>query len=63
MLAPHDHGNILDAILDEPVSPPGGPLVRGKQLLITKDSHLVLHVSFHGVQRVSPDYHAFLPGS
>ena len=36
MLAPHYHENLLDAILDESVSPLVGLLVCGKQLPSTK---------------------------
>ena len=43
MLAPYGHGNLLDAMPDKSISPPLGFLVRSKQLLITKDSHVVLH--------------------
>ena len=55
-----EHWNLLDAMPNESVSPPGGPLVRGKPLLITKDPHLVLHVSCHAVHLVSSGNHALL---
>ena len=58
MLAPYEHGNPLDAMPDESVSL--DILVRSKQLLITKDPHLVLHVTPHAVHLVSSSYHAFL---
>ena len=55
MLTSHDHGNLLDAIPDEPVNPPVGLLIRGEQLLITKNSDFVLNDSFHGTEQAPPD--------
>ena len=54
MLASHEHENLLDAMLDESVSPPIGLLAHGKQFLFTKDPHLVLHDSCHAVHLGRP---------
>ena len=56
MLAPYEHGNLLDAMSDESVSPPLGLPVRGKQLLITKYPHLVIHES-----RAAQEYNRLPP--
>ena len=52
MLTLHSHGNLIDAIPDEPANPPVRLLVRGEQFLITKDPDVVLSDSFQGVELV-----------
>ena len=54
MLTSHDNGNLLNAIPDEPVNPPVRVLIRGEQLVITKDSDFVRNDSFHGIEQAPP---------